>query len=66
MLTEHSNAAASTAVSSYHALFDTLVARFHDGYCMKVQIVAVNKFLLKENGKGFLSSEVGGSRLKVS
>ncbi|CAM9101480.1 unnamed protein product, partial [Ascophyllum nodosum] len=35
MLTEYSNAVASTAVSSYHALFDTLVARFHDGYCMK-------------------------------
>ncbi|CAM9382145.1 unnamed protein product, partial [Ascophyllum nodosum] len=46
MLTEHSNAAASTAVSSYHALFDTLVARFHDGYCMKdpsAETVEMNK-----------------------
>ncbi|CAM9381692.1 unnamed protein product [Ascophyllum nodosum] len=46
MLTEHSNAAASTAVSSYHALFDTLVARFHDGYYMKdpsAETVEMNK-----------------------
>ena len=36
MLTEHSNDAAATAVSSYLALFETLVARYHDGYSMKV------------------------------
>lgn len=35
MLTEHSNDAAATAVSSYLALFETLVARYHDGYFMK-------------------------------
>lgn len=36
MLTHHSNVSAVAAVSSYQALFETLVARYHDGYQMQV------------------------------
>lgn len=37
MLTQISNASAVAAVSAYHTLFDTLVARYHDGYQMQVR-----------------------------
>lgn len=36
MLAHHTNDTAIAAVSSYHTLFDTLVARYHDGYQMQV------------------------------
>lgn len=36
MLAHHTNDSAIAAVSSYHVLFDTLVARYHDGYQMEV------------------------------
>lgn len=36
MLAHHSNESAIAAVSAYHTLFDTLVARYHDGYQMEV------------------------------
>ena len=36
MLAHHTNDSAIAAVSSYHTLFDTLVARYHDGYQMQV------------------------------
>lgn len=36
MLAHHTNDSAIAAVSSYHTLFDTLVARYHDGYQMEV------------------------------
>ena len=37
MLTKHSNESALAAVSSYHSLFETLVAKYHDGYQMQVR-----------------------------
>lgn len=37
MLAHHANESAVAAVSSYHTLFDTLVARYHDGYQMEVR-----------------------------
>ncbi|CAM9357293.1 unnamed protein product [Hapterophycus canaliculatus] len=46
MLASHTNDSAVAAVSSYHALFDTLVARYHDGYQMEdpdAEIVKMNK-----------------------
>lgn len=36
LLTAHSNSAAVAAVSAYHTLFDTLVAKYHDGAQLKV------------------------------
>lgn len=36
MLTKHSNDSAISAVSTYHGLFDTLVAKYHDGYQLEV------------------------------
>lgn len=36
LLTKHSNDSSAAAVSSYHALFETFVARYHDGYKMEV------------------------------
>lgn len=36
ILAHHTNDSAIAAVSSYHTLFDTLVARYHDGYQMQV------------------------------
>eukprot|EP00752_Nemacystus_decipiens_P011297 g10039.t1 len=35
ILAHHTNDSAFAAVSSYHTLFDTLVARYHDGYQMQ-------------------------------
>ncbi|CAN0341901.1 unnamed protein product, partial [Laminaria digitata] len=35
MLTKRSNDSALAAVSSYHSLFETLVAKYHDGYQME-------------------------------
>ncbi|CAM9850452.1 unnamed protein product [Scytosiphon promiscuus] len=46
MLAHHTNDSAVAAVSSYHTLFDTLVARYHDGYKMDdpaAEIVKMNK-----------------------
>ncbi|CAM9916245.1 unnamed protein product, partial [Sphacelaria rigidula] len=36
LLTAHSNSSAVAAVSAYHTLFNTLVARYHDGAQMPV------------------------------
>lgn len=36
MLAHHTNDSAIAAVTGYHTLFDTIVARYHDGYQMQV------------------------------
>jgi len=37
LLAHHTNESAVAAVSGYHTLFDTLVAKYHDGYQMEVR-----------------------------
>lgn len=44
MLTKHSNDSAVSAVSTYHNLFDMLVAKYHDGYQLEVTDPLSGKF----------------------
>lgn len=46
LLTRCSNTSAVVAVSAYRKLFDTLVARYHDGYQLQVGCLNVAVALL--------------------
>ncbi|CAM9136658.1 unnamed protein product [Ectocarpus sp. 13 AM-2016] len=52
MLAQHTNESAIAAVSSYHTLFETLVARYHDGYQMEdptAETVKMNKMFYPQS-----------------